>query len=400
MSMRGCAFGLLLAVSLLLPLCVAAQARDSDGPRETRPPVDYSLKSTRERVDLWLRVGGLYSSPDDPGGAVRDELIAHGLDAVPYLAEIVRRADGRRSRAAFDMLCAMDRFVPAERLQPEATWLKRLAESQNPAGLFDRSAMVDGRRIGSVGLEAVRWAAAQTRHDELRFHAREYSGLLDAEIRQLPTGEMFKRWRVFEAKGEGDWGMNEDSVSAVRLGYALEERPDEALALLTETLERDANPYLRYRALELIRRTDDVSVRLRGTPEGLRAIEAMRRALTRCEFKHKRLYMSRDECQRRLALVTAEQFEDSLLFAHMSYRWVDALETAYGLRLTSKDKLTDEARRFVAYLTEVDPRFPSWEMTYHHTWQDYALQQRFRVKLARYYEQWIRFKTQDSTTNR
>jgi hypothetical protein len=41
-------------------------------------------------------------------------------------------------------------------------------------------------------------------------------------------------------------------------------------------------------------------------------------------------------------------------------------------------------------LTEVDPFFPSWE--YALTGSDEVFHPRFRRKMARYYEQWQRFK--------
>lgn len=51
-----------------------------------------------------------------------------------------------------------------------------------------------------------------------------------------------------------------------------------------------------------------------------------------------------------------------------------------------------EVKRFIAYLTEIDPSFPGWEFTYVGDTRDAMLHPKFRAKMARYYEHWKQFK--------
>jgi hypothetical protein len=84
----------------------------------------------------------------------------------------------------------------------------------------------------------------------------------------------------------------------------------------------------------------------------------------------------------------------------MSLNWMEILDTLYGLQLRGKrpgggylQALSPEGRRFVTYLTKVDPNFPGWEFP-HHGWE-YFMHPRFKIKWQRYYEQWKRFKASE-----
>jgi hypothetical protein len=80
------------------------------------------------------------------------------------------------------------------------------------------------------------------------------------------------------------------------------------------------------------------------------------------------------------------------------------LTMVYGLGLADADGRAIEAsipelRRFLAFLTQVDPLFPSWEFVFVGGLQDQMLHPRYKAKLARYYEQWKRFKAQEGSPN-
>jgi hypothetical protein len=257
--------------------------------------------------------------------------------------------------------------------------------------------VVDGRRVGKEGIEAVRWAAEQIKHDDLRFHAREYSGLLDQDLRQLSTDEQLKQWRKAIAKCGDDPGMNDDCTLAHHIENILLEKAPEVISTLVNMLEHDSNRRMRSEAFGLLGRIDSTSMRLRGTEVGRRAIEAMRRALVRCDLSN---FDERDACQKESERMSAELFDDRL--EGYRYDWLRGLEAMYGLRLTEASGpvrvRTSEARQFVDYLTRIDPYFPSWEFTYRGNWVDYALHPRFKAKWERYYEHWKRFKASQGDT--
>jgi len=368
----------------VLPRCVdARQKKDL--------LAGYPKWSPQERVKLWLDAGGPDGSVDSV--EMENELVVHGLDTVPYLALIVRQGKGYQRLGALRLLCKMDRFVPAERL-PEGVPAQELFGGSQPVGILDSLMVVDGRRIGKEGIEVVRWAAEQTRHDDLRFHAREYSGLLEQDLRNLSFEDQVKQWRTSAAKCKDDPGMNDDCTLNDLLGHILIEKVPEALPPLIEMLERDSNSYVREQAMQLLVWMDRTSVRLRGTETGRRAIEAIRRALQRCNQKP--AYDDRESCDDYWKSVSARVFDDR---GAMSIDWMDLLEKIYGLRLKDKEiqTLSTEGRQFVAYLTKVDPYFPGWEFP-HHAW-GYMMHPRFKMKWARYYEQWKRFKASQNNTN-
>jgi hypothetical protein len=84
--------------------------------------------------------------------------------------------------------------------------------------------------------------------------------------------------------------------------------------------------------------------------------------------------------------------------------WATALKQMYGVPLALDNseaflsRTLPELRRFVSFLTEVDPYFPSWEFTFVGDMSDTMLHPRFKVKMARYYEQWKRFKAEQGST--
>ncbi|MBC7932500.1 MAG: tetratricopeptide repeat protein [Rubrivivax sp.] len=367
----------------ILPDCVG----DS---REKEFLKAYPQLPARERVTRWLDAGGFDAGSSGGGLKMENELIVSGLDTVPHLAEIVRQGKGYERLGALRLLCKMDRFVPAEAL-PQGVPGRVLFGGNEPVGILDALMLVDGRRIGKEGIEAVRWAAEQSKHDDLRFHAREYSGLLDQDLRQLSTDEQLKQWRKAVAKCGDDPGMNDDCTLADHIADTLLERASEVISPLIAMLEHDDNRRMPSEALSVLRRIDSTSMRLRGTETGRRAIEAMRRALQRCNLSN---FDERDACQKEWEIASAEFFDDRL--EGYRYDWLRGLEAMYGFRLTeAKGPVkvrTNEARQFVDYLTEIDPYFPSWEFTHQGNWVDYALHPRFKAKWERYYEQWKRFK--------
>jgi hypothetical protein len=373
----------------ILPDCVSKK-------QEKDLLAGYSKLSPQERVGLWLKAGGLWAY--GAGREMGNVLVVRGLDAVPHLAEVVRGGKGYDRLAALKMLCDMDRFVSRSQGLEGIPGYLRLPGENKAAGILDRVMIVDGRRIGNEGFAAVRWAAEQTEHDDLRFHARQYSGFLEQDLRRLSLDEQLKQWRTAAAKCGGAPGMNDDCTLAYQFEEILCEKPSEAIAPLMDILERDANAYVRKDAFDILYAIDRRSMRLRGTEIGRKAIEAMRRSLARCNLKPG--YDKRKYCQEYWESISAELYADRL--NAIVSDWLYALESIYGLSLTDKYVAipTPEARQFTAFLTKVDPYFPSWEFIHHDRWADYALHPRFQAKWERYYEQWKRFKAESGTNKK
>ena len=380
-----------LLAALISLFCAQSAFAQSGAVAKSQKPsraTEYSKLPPQERVRLWLKQGGFYAGYSLEGIGMQNELIVRGLDTVPYLAEIVRGGNGYERLGALSLLCKMDRFVPAQRL-PEGVPGRELFGGSESVGILDNLMIVDGRRIGQVGIEAVRWASEQTKQDDLRFHAREYSGLLNEDLRKLSYDEQFAEWRKSAAKCKGYPGMNDDCKRKDLLGDILREKMPETLSRLIEIVEHDPNAYVREEAISLIAYIDKSTVRLRATENGRRAIEAIQQAVLRC--KQKPNLDDREDCDDYWQRVSSQFFDD---IDAMSLNWIEILDTLYGLQLKEKrhglQSLSPEGRRFVTYLTQVDPNFPGWEFP-HHSWE-YVMHPRFRTKWQRYYEQWKRFK--------
>jgi hypothetical protein len=273
-------------------------------------------------------------------------------------------------------------------------------ESLNIAGRLNPFMIVDGRRIGKEGYEVVRWAAEQTKNKDLRFHARQYSGLLEQDLRNLSLDEQIKQWRDAVVKSKGVLGRDMD---AYNLSYILKgvlvARAPESIPPLTNILDGDPNGYVREEALTVIASIDMFRMRLRGTAIGREAIEAVRRAVEKGGLKP--VNITRQEREDHWKWFSTLVFDDEVPFLGGS-EWIGisiAFEVLYGVKVTRRYNTTPkiqvinvipEMRQFVTYLTQVDPFFPSWEYTYFGN--DGVMHPHYKQKIARYYEQWKRFK--------
>lgn len=364
-------------------------------------PVEEFLRlPPEERVRLWLKT-------TDWDFDIHNALVVAGLDTVPLLAKLVHQDDKGVRKRALKLLCAMDRFVPDEELPlPEAggmVYVKPLKKG----GRYNYFMLVDGRRIGKTGLDAVLWAAEQTKHDDLRFHARYSAGLLEGDLRKLSLKEQLSAWRkaVIDSKGSlGLFGNFRAHATMNKLELLLTEQALDSIPALVEMLERDASPYVREEAIEVLAKIDSHRMRLRTSELGRQAIDAIHRALERGGLKpdlEKREY--REDTWKQLS---AEFFNDEFML-HDGSNWAItalAFEQFYGEQTTKRyytvQELIEakpEIRQFVTYLTQVDPYFPSWEYVYVSSLsQDEVLHPRFKAKMARYHEYWKRFKAQQA----
>lgn len=355
-----------------------------------------------ERVKLWKEGKDITGRGLIPR-RMDDALIARGVDAVHYLAEVVRKGDSYHRAYALKILCDMDRFVPLQELPVPEVGDSIYVKALKLGGRLNPFMAVDGRRIGIEGYGVVKWAAEQIKEKDLRFHARQYSGLLERDLRQLSLDEQIKQWKEAVIKSKGVLGVD---IDAYNLSYLLKailiEKAPESIPPLIGILENDSNGYVREEALTVIAVIDTFHMRLRATEVGEKAIETIHRAVERGGLKP--VHTTREELESLWKQVSAEVFNDEVAI-HNGSHWsviAMALEKFYGVHATKRYNSTPEIvlieaipemRRFVTYLTKVDPFFPSWEYTFLGGSEE-VMHPRFKQKVARYYEQWKKFKAE------
>jgi hypothetical protein len=367
-----------------------------------------------ERVRIWRNAGtwknrNTIASRSQQG--MEDALIALGLDAVPYLAKVVRakRENLYYRYRAMVILCKMDRFVPQDQFpMPMEPFV--YVPPPNQGGQLNPFMIVDGRRIGKDGYEVIRWAAEQTEDKEVRFHARELSGLLEQDLRQLPLDEQIRRWEEAVVKSKGLVGAkyNPDQYTLYQLmGDILVEKMPESLPPLIHMLETNSNGYVQEGIIGILWTADAHKMRLRATEMGRQAIEVMRKALERGNLKP--VYAKREERERLWKEMSATVLNDEVTVDPMS-QWTlyaRAFAAFFGDRTALKARpgfkygeAVPEMRQFVTYLTEVDPYFPSWEyFSFGGGAPEEVLHPRFKVKMARYYEPWKRFQAKQRSSS-
>jgi hypothetical protein len=367
---------------------------------EERYLKEFLTLPPKERVRLWKEgknIGGFTN------WNMREALYVAGLDAVPYLADIVRHDTSDDAVRAVQLLCRMDKFVPDSALPlPEAGGVIYVRPLKT-GGVLNDYMTVDGRRIGKEGLDAVMWAAEQTEHDDLRFHAREASGLLEQDLKRLPLAEQIKEWRRTVVESKGYLGMvgNPDTHTVMfHLSMALIEQAPDSIPPLLEMLESDTNPYVREGIIGVLHLIDSGRVRLRGIKVGREAIEAIQRALAKGNLKP--TYNDREAAQWIWRRWSAEFYRDDF-YLHNGSEWALlalAFEKFYGEPATKRHRnwptvelieAKPEMRQFITYLTDVDPFFPGWEYSLAGA-NSQVLHPLFRKKIERYYEYWKRFK--------
>jgi hypothetical protein len=366
---------------------------------------EFLAMPPQERVRVWKQGKNIGGYTD---WNMRDALYVAGIDTVPYLAEIVRNDTSIDGVRAVEMLCNMDKFVLDSALPlPEAGGVVYVAPLKT-GGIFNEHMIVDGRRIGKEGLSAVMWAAEQTEHNDLRFHAREASGLLDEDLRQLPLPEQIRQWRKAAADSKGLLGIasNPDAFTLMRrLGRVLVEQAPESIPPMLELLESDKNAYVREELLIVLHSVDSGRVRLRSIEVGREAIEEIQRALTKGNLKP--TYNDREAAKWIWQRWSAEYYQDDF-YLHNSSQWALialAFGQFYGEPATKRYSILPsvmlieaqpEMRKFITYLTNVDPYFPSWEycLTAGRT---QVLHPLFKNKIERYYQHWKRFKSEQSS---
>jgi hypothetical protein len=357
-----------------------------------------------EQVRIW-REGKPYAD------IMEDVLIAKGVDAVRYVVRIIRDPKQpifHRWRAMM-LLCNMDRFVPQSDLPvPEAN-SEIYIQTLNLSGVVNRNVPVDGRRIGTEGYQALQWAAEQTSDKELRFHARDLLDLLADELSRLPLQDKVDRWAKAIERNHGGYGgfvAPDEYIVAGNLYQQLVCQAPESLSILSRLLKTSSNGYVRGATIGLIENIDVFKVRLRGIPEGQEAIKAVDEAIKKGNIGpgYRQAEYRKEFSDRFSGQVLKDESIDliGMPLSRSFYLVPLAFDHFYGDKnvstLSPAPELYSPADwlKFVQFLTKTDPYFPSWE--YCHVGRpdfDQVLEPRFRARIERLREQWIRFKTSE-----
>ena len=214
--------------------------------------------------------------------------------------------------------------------------------------------VVTGRRIGPKGLEAVRWAATQTKDHDMQFTAKYYSGFLKEEYEKYSTEQLLTEWRSTVASlkpplYEIEWSI--PAASARLLGEVLVERGREVIVPVTRMLVEDRNVAVKEVAIDLLNGIDLLAVRLRKSDEGRAAIAAVYVAVLTADLA---VTPNRPEIRNPEWKRLREQFEQDDFHLNPHSTLVLAFEEFYGAELPLSGSL-------IRHLTELDPQFPSWE---------------------------------------
>lgn len=364
----------------------------------------------QQRVALWKRSSGFHQYIDATvewrtQREMRSALIVKGLDAVPFLADTLRHGDLGHRIAALELLYDMDRFMPTANLpipMGPSVYVRVLQQG----GRINPFQPVDGRRIGSIGYQAVEWAVSQTNNSELNFHARALSGNLKTELAALPLTEQFRIWREAVMKSRGASPSNRDqSIKRNVLDEILIQELPKSLSGFSEVLAEEKDPSVVEAAITDLRRSDACRTRLRGSQEGLQTVDAIRSVLHRetSPGRFPNEAQTKDEFWKTLS---AQFFDDQIRLDPTS-TWavyVQAFEVLYNRKLAGpvnsfvgRGPAPPETGQFITYLTELDPSFPSWEYSYcpndGQGIADEVMHPGFKTKIHRYFDAWIQFES-------
>jgi len=356
------------------------------------------------RIDIWKQ-----SNDDKYRGSIafriadriQDLLIIEGTDTVPRLAAIVRDRDQRYFYRfwAVRILADMDRYIPAADL-PKGAVATLVINELNIRGAVDPFLQVTGRRIGDEGRKSLEWAAKEADDKWLQFFARDALGLEKQELEGSTIDEQVGRWRDLVSQAKRTEGRPESFLRET-LGRLIVERAPDSLSVLVDLLNNDKDRQVKTAVVGLIRAVDAYRFRLRKTDLGRSTIEAVHKAVIRGEVKV--------ECPQcgTPASTWAElsnQFNNDdfgLNPGTLGAHYAQMLHVLYGENTIKVVQVGTSIRQewaipeftaFIAFLTDKDPFFPSWEYSYSGPSYSEAFHPRFADKMARIEDAWKQYK--------
>ena len=328
---------------------------------------------------------------------LRDVVLINQLDTIPFLAEIVRNDKTKGRIIAVQLLCDMDKFVALRNLpiKLRASYLfdfsrSNFEEQLQNGGQLNQFMSVDGRRIDSGARDCVYWAAEQRQDPELRFWAREGSGLLLTDLRSETRSELVSKWTDAVKKRGSFERLKMNAAYSRSIGRILMEDPPATVLLMTDILNQNSDKEVRSEAFIFLQNIDQSGIRLRSSELGRSAIKAMHGALL-----NKRLSSEFEMPNAAVTIwnqFTRQAFDDSYDLAVTGTILLVALafDQFFGerviVRSESRIDVVPQMHKFIAYLTYTDPTFPSWQFhTYGVDGRDSILHPRFRQKITQFY---------------
>jgi len=352
---------------------------------------------------FWKRSSERWLTAADARLSFEEEILVASGDASINNALVteVNGNDLERVRYAVFLLCLRARFVPHSdfliqhvnslmslglgdgRISPFAPDLSKLDQS---AGLALRSALESPNRT-------------------LRNSAKIYTFAALEDLSSVPTSALVERWRTaarkipacFKAAPDA-YTDTEESLPLLRI--ALAARGLEAAVAVSSLLKNEGNAEVRNEEIDLVRFVDSSVVRLRGSEDGRRAIQAVKEAALSHPLQYCWMRFNKTEGDRQKFWM---ELEDQFLRDHLP-SWTtlvaEAFDQLHGEHLTApapsasdyricNDVCGMQMRSFVSWLTEADPTFPCWEFLSSETDSD-MLHPLFVSKIRRYHEMWLK----------
>jgi hypothetical protein len=370
---------------------------------------EFLSLSPEERVRLWLDAWRHGKQWEDwvrrYGNDIHmwlEPAVQAKADVVPALAEVVKGRENKMVRSrALASVCQLARSVPAGEAPVQVGTPDVNIPSEGIAWRVNPYLPLDERVVGKAGLAVIRWATQETSSADLRLHAKEMCGLLESEFRPLSLQEKLERWKGAVEKSRGMFGFysHPDEMLEYRtLGRLIAEQAPESLPPLVRMMDEDRKGHVATAALDILQLVDGCRLRLRATAEGQMAIAAVRRAAAA-----NRLYPyipaaehRASEIDRVLRVVLNDEGPRRLRVFYYAFEQLHGEKIA-ALHSPQPNALANDpgVSRFAAYLTKVDPYYPSWE--YSNCAEAYlpageVFQPGFRRKAARLHAEWTKFR--------
>jgi hypothetical protein len=332
---------------------------------------------------------------------LHDALVVVGTDTVPYLISLARGNSKHWRIEAVKLLCDMDRYVSSMDTPLAEAGGRVVVSPIHEEGYVNPFILVDGRRIGADGHAVVKWAAEQTKDRDLRIYAREYAGLLQKDLEQLPLAQQVSLWQDSSRKSTGGHNTNavEPYYTFHELSKLFTSEGKSVLPLLSDLLKQEKDEWVRESIISELENIDQYGVRLRATEEGRKAIEAVRAVLAKSNVKPGR--HTREDREARWNEFSAVVLKDRWEINGNSLAYIIGLafEAFYDEKTIQREPGDTRGPLakpiiidFIKFLTSVDPTFPRWEYSYSGFFQNVqVVHPKFKAKMARYHEQWKKF---------
>jgi hypothetical protein len=399
----------LLGISLTAVLCTtsgpAINEAQSTPPhtRDSKRIQNFVALDGKNQVRTFFRDGIdkplLLRLPGRDGWIEQEFLIASPDVSIEVsLAAETKHSNPKHAGFAAFLLCRRAQFFPQSTFPIPQFRGTRYSEHV-PLGLLSPF-VPDLDRLIPEAREAVR-QSMQSSSTEVRNTARLYCGELSREFSTIPAPELAHRWRskLFQLRAPIYYksDVTEAGEEVRLLRRALIEKGINGALGLEELLQDERQPLARDLEIDLIAELDSESERLRGSEKGREVVQTIENIVAQEKLE---LYSTKQLKQEYLKSLRGRFYNDEYLLSE-HWDWSDMLLYGFNKYFDESISVPDRARvrDFVAYLTSIDPTYPSWEFVSSGSQED-MLHPRFRSKIKRYHEAWIKFNESQPSSSR